>query len=190
MQFLQAVLSTGALPMKLSIAEVSDVSAKLGGDFRREALLTGALALAMVAAIVFARYRDPALTAAIVTTSSAEIVLILGMASLIRWQIDLAAIAGLIAAVGTGVDSQIIIADTVLSGGSGEGRRVFGWRARISQAFFIIFAAAGTTCSGMLPLTFVGLGSVKGFAITTILGVLIGVLVSRPSFIRILENST
>jgi preprotein translocase subunit SecD len=188
MRYLQAVLSTGALPTKLSIVTINDVSPKLGSDFKQKSLLSGLVALLGVACILYIKYREPFMVGSILFTSTAEIFLILGMASLIHWQIDLAAIAGIIAAVGTGVDNQIIITDTMMRGDV-DTKRIYGWRARIKRAFFIIFAAASTTICAMVPLTFVGLGAVKGFAITTILGVLAGVLISRPAFIRILENS-
>ncbi len=188
MRYLQAVLSTGALPTKLSIVTINDVSPKLGSDFKQQSVVSGLVALLGVACVLIVKYREPYMVGSILFTSTSEIILILGMASLIHWQIDLAAIAGIIAAVGTGVDHQVIIADTMIRGDV-DTKRVYGWRARIKRAFFIIFAAASTTICAMVPLTFVGLGAVKGFAITTILGVLVSVLVSRPAFIRILENS-
>ena len=39
----------------------------------------------------------------------------------------------------------------------------------------------------MIPLMFLGIGLIRGFAITTIVGVLIGILVTRPAYARIIE---
>ncbi len=39
----------------------------------------------------------------------------------------------------------------------------------------------------MAPLLFAGAGLVKGFALTTMLGVTVGVLVTRPAFAVIIE---
>ena len=47
--------------------------------------------------------------------------------------------------------------------------------------------AALTTIFAMLPLLFLGVGLVRGFAITTIIGVLVGILVTRPAYARIIE---
>ena len=58
------------------------------------------------------------------------------------------------------------------------------------MAFFIIFGAAATTIVAMLPLTIVGIGFIKGFAITIIVGVLVGTLITRPAYARILEMTT
>ena len=40
----------------------------------------------------------------------------------------------------------------------------------------------------MLPLTVLGLGVLRGFAITTILGVLIGIFITRPAFGEIIKK--
>jgi len=39
----------------------------------------------------------------------------------------------------------------------------------------------------MLPLWFMGAGLLKGFAIVTILGVSIGVFITRPAYAKIIE---
>ena len=95
--------------------------------------------------------------------------------------LDLAAIAGIIAAVGTGVDDQVIITD------EGSRKKFKSLKARIKRAFFIIFTSAASTIGAMLPLTFVGAGAVQGFALTTILGVLIGISVTRPAYAKVME---
>ena len=96
---------------------------------------------------------------------------------------DLAAIAAILAAVGTGVDDQIVITDEV----SSKGTRVYDWKERIKRAFFIIMAAYFTVVVAMLPLWAMGAGLLKGFAIVTIIGVSIGVFVTRPAYAHIVE---
>lgn len=113
--------------------------------------------------------------------AGAIIVPLIGM---ISWTIDLPAIAGIIAVIGTGVDHQIIIADEALK----KGRKIYGIKEQLKRAFFIIMGAAATTIFAMLPLMFVGVGLVRGFAITTIVGVLVGILITRPAYARIVER--
>ena len=120
----------------------------------------------------------------ILMTSFCEVIIILGFASIIGWSLDLAAIAGIIAAIGTGVDSQIVIVDEIKRG---EARQL-NWKQRIKNAFFIIFAAYTTVVAAMIPLFNAGAGLVRGFAITTIIGVSIGVFVTRPAFAAIIEE--
>ena len=101
------------------------------------------------------------------------------------WQLELASIAGIIVVVGTGVDQLVIITDEVLSGGQSTKSM---YRKRISFAFGIIFVSAATTIVAMLALGFMALGTLKGFAIVTIVGLLIGIFITRPAYARILED--
>jgi preprotein translocase subunit SecD len=117
----------------------------------------------------------------ILVTGFSEIVIILGFASLIKWNIDLPAIAGIIAAVGTGVDNQIVIMDEVMSG---DKKSI---RYRINSAFFIIICSYLTLLAAMATLFVVGMAMLKGFAVTTIIGATSGVFVTRPAYARIVE---
>jgi len=110
--------------------------------------------------------------------------LIIPLVGMMSWTIDLPAIAGIIAVIGTGVDHQIIIADETLAK---KKEVVYDIKEKIKRAFFIIFGAAATTIAAMIPLISVGIGLVRGFAITTIIGVLVGVLVTRPAYARVVE---
>ncbi len=114
--------------------------------------------------------------------AGAILIPLLGMMS---WTIDLPAIGGIIAAIGTGVDHQIIIADEAITG---ERKREYDIKEKIKRAFFIIFGAAATTIAAMLPLMFLGIGLVRGFAITTIIGILVGILITRPAYAKIVES--
>ena len=192
---LQAILQSGSLPVQVSIAGIQGISADLGDQFKNGALMAGVLALIVVALIIFVRYKRPILVIPIIFTSIAELIIILGAASVIHWEIDLAAIAGIIAAIGTGVDDQIIITDEVLKKGKVSKRRRTGLNIKIKGAFFIIYASAATLIAAMIPLLYVGLsrgmtgiGLLSSFAFTTILGVLIGIFVTRPVYAKFIEK--
>jgi preprotein translocase subunit SecD len=193
---LHAVLQSGSLPVQVNIAGIQGISADLGDQFRNGALMAGVLALIVVAIIVFVRYKRPILVLPIVFTSIAELIIILGVISISHSvELDLAAIAGIIAAIGTGVDDQIIITDEVLKRGKVSKRRRTGLNLKIKGAFFIIYASAATLIAAMIPLFYVGItrgltgiGLLSNFAITTILGVLIGIFVTRPVYAKFMEK--
>ncbi|HIQ38711.1 MAG TPA: preprotein translocase subunit SecD [Methanothermococcus okinawensis] len=174
-------LKSGSLPVKLEIEYINTISPTLGEEFIKGALIAGFFAFLAVGAVIAIRYKKPSIVIPILITCASEILIILGVASLINWRLDLASIAGIIASVGTGVDDQIVITDETLSKGS---KKI---KSSIKRAFFIIFAAAGTTIAAMLPLFVMSIGMLKGFAITTIIGVLIGVFITRPAFARIIR---
>jgi|TARA_Y100000310_G_scaffold339842_1_gene433799 preprotein translocase subunit SecD len=183
MKRLQTVMITGSLPIKLDIVKIDAISPLLGEQFLKNALLVGISALISVGIVVFIRYRKLQVAIPMVIISVSEVVLLLGLAALIGWNIDLAAVAGIIIAVGTGVDHQIVITDETLRGQ----RFIANWKERIKNAFFIIMASYFTVVVALIPLVFAGAGLLKGFAITTILGASIGVFISRPVFARVIE---
>ena len=184
MKEMQTLLISGSLPYSVEVERVDVISASLGEKFFGEALFSIVLAIFAVGGVIFARYRNLNIALPMIFTGLSEVVIILGFAALIRWNLDLAAIAGIIAAVGTGVDDQIVITDEVMRGKSSDESRI----ERMKKAFFIIFAAYFTMLVAMLPLYFVGAGVLKGFALTTIIGVTIGVFVTRPAFAKMLEK--
>ncbi|MBI5398417.1 hypothetical protein HZB03_03035 [Candidatus Woesearchaeota archaeon] len=184
MKNLQTVLATGSLPVKLHIVKTDAISPTLGDEFVRSTLLMTLLATLAVVLVIFVKYREWKITAPIAVTMIAEIVILLGVAALIGWNLDLAAIAGIIVAVGTGVDDQIVITDETLRAGRREN---LNWRDRFKRAFFIIMAAYLTAVVSMIPLLFAGAGLLKGFALTTIIGVSVGVFVTRPAYAAVVE---
>jgi preprotein translocase subunit SecD len=183
---LQIHLRAGALPVKVEIIGSGQVDASLGEQFRSQAIFAGLMTLLAVAAVVYRRYRKPEILLPMIGTSVGEVIMILGFAGAIGWQLDLPSIAGIIAFIGTGIDHLVIITDEVLHEGKIPPRKVY--LSRMTKAFAIIFAAAATTVIAMSPLVVMGFGALKGFAITTIVGVLIGILIARPVYARVIHK--
>ena len=182
-------LRAGALPAELDIAgqgTSSTISAAQGENFRLYSMITGVFAIFAVAGMVFLRYREPKVALPMILTALAEVYALLGFAALIGYPLELAVIAGFIAVVGTGVDDLVIIADEVMSEGDVNSRKVFDSRFR--RAFWVIGAAAATTIIAMSPLMVLSLGDLSGFAIFTVLGVLVGVFITRPAYGDILRR--
>ncbi|AXR79250.1 preprotein translocase subunit SecD [Natrarchaeobaculum sulfurireducens] len=181
-------LNSGALtaPLDFSQEQTYSLQPALADQFKVYSLIIGAFSILTVAGMIFLRYRNPKVAVPMILTASAEVVILLGFAALIRMPLDLSHVAGFIAVVGTGVDDLVIIADEVMDDGEVNSRRVF--ESRFRKAFWIIGAAAATTIIALSPLAVLSLGDLRGFAIITILGVLIGVLVTRPAYGDILQR--
>lgn len=182
MHKLQTVLITGSLPYKLEIVKLDTISPSLGGKFIYILFLAGAAAIIAVSIIVFIRYRKIKESLAVLITSFSEIVIILGVAALIGWNLDLPAIAGILATIGTGVDQQIIILDEA------RRARTASIRERMKRAIFVVMSAYATALVSLLPLYWAGAGLFKGFAVTTIIGITAGVLISRPAFAEMIKR--
>jgi preprotein translocase subunit SecD len=115
--------------------------------------------------------------------------------------------------IGTGVDQLVIITDELMKGGeaaASSAERSIKERAaeaslkastgnavatsskvyltRLSRAFMIILGAAATTAVAMLPLLVMGFGALTGFALIIILGVILGTLIARPAYGRVIGH--
>ena len=178
-------LKAGALPVNVDIMGSGEVPAYLGVKFKNGAAIAGLLALISVTLVVFLRYREKKIVFPMFFALLSEVILILGFAAVINWEMDLPSIAGIIAVIGTGVDQLVIITDEVLSGGRSSASM---YRKRISFAFGIIFVSATTTIVAMLALAFMALGTLRGFAIVTIVGLFFGILITRPAYARVIEK--
>lgn len=190
MKTLQTILITGSLPHELEIVKIDRISSNLGEKFINQILLAGLFAILAITVFTFVRYRRLKISIAIVLVSLSEVLMILGVAAMIRWNLNLVSIAGIITAIGTGIDSQIIILDESRDDKS-------SLKDRIRKALFIITTAFVTTLVALLPLTgmlgFLGIGAasaglLKGFAITTLIGITVGVVISRPAFADIAKQ--
>lgn len=176
MHKLQTILITGSLPYKLEIVKLDTISPILGKDFIKSIFLAGIVALLAVVIIIFFRYKKFKSSMALLFTSISEIVIILGIASLIEWNLDLLSIAGILATIGIGIDQQIIILDEA------KQSKFLSIKQRMKRAFAIILGAYFTAVVALFPLLWVGAGLLKGFAVTTIIGITVGILITRPAF--------
>ena len=175
---LQSILRAGKLPTEIEVVSLNTLSPTLGSGFIKSAMTAAFYAILSITAVVFIRYRKPLAGIAMIAVSLSEVAIILGAGVLIGWTIDLSSIAGIIASVGTGVDSQIIMMDQATR----KEERLETLKEKLKRAFFIIFGSGGVVIAAMFPLMIFGFGLLRGFAITTMIGVLAGILITRPAF--------
>jgi len=181
---LEIHLRAGALPVDVTIAGSGGVSAPLGERYKQMVILAGILALITVGFVIYYRYREPYIVLPMVLINSSEIIILLGFISLIGFQLDLPTIAGLIAVLGTGIDQLVILTDEILHEGKVPSSGLY--MKRLTRALSIIVVAAATVVIAMVPLVLMDLSTLKGFAIITIMGVLVGVIVTRPAYGKII----
>ncbi len=184
---LEIHLRAGALPVDVTIAGSGGTSAPLGERYKTMAVLAGILALITVGFVIYYRYRESSIVLPMIMINTSELVILLGFIALIRFQMDLPTIAGLIAVVGTGIDQLVIITDEILHEGKVPSPNLY--LKRLARALGIIIAAAATVVIAMIPLALMDLSTLKGFAIITILGVLVGVIVTRPAYGKVIMQT-
>ena len=183
-QTLKIHLHAGALPVDVRIAGSGTVTAEQGQQNKYVAVYAAILALITVGLVIYFRYREPGIVLPMILINASEMIILLGFISAIQFQMDLPTIAGLIAVLGTGIDQLVIITDEILHEGKVPSPNLY--LKRLSRALMIIVTAAATVVIAMVPLMVMPLTTLQGFALITIMGVLVGVIVTRPAYGRII----
>ena len=181
MKKLQTILKTGGLPYKLEIVKL-DLYPCSWKEFTKK--LSRSLVFGIISFVLFLKYRKVNVACAVILTMFSEAVITLAIATLLRQNLDAASIAGIIAGMGTGVNDQIII----LSESFNKEGSHLRLKERIKNALSVIMGAFFTIIAAMLPLFWAGAGMLRGFALTTIIGVTAGILITRPAFADIVEQ--
>ncbi|MFH0737814.1 MAG: hypothetical protein V1827_04505 [Candidatus Micrarchaeota archaeon] len=177
---IESILKGGALPVQISLGSRTTLPASLGSEFLKLSLISIASSLIVISLLIGIRYRNLMATAPIVVISLAELLILLSILG--SFTIDLAAMAGILAAIGVGVDAQVVITDELLKK---DDRKT---SEKIELAFGIIKTNAVVAIFSMVPLLFSGLVEIIGFAVSTMLGALLGYMLTRPAYAAIVEK--
>ncbi len=179
---LKSILSGGALPVHVIIGTPTTIPAPLGAEFLKYSLIGAVFSVFLVVLFVAIRYRAPIISIPIFLTSAAELILLIGILGSLG-TVDTGTMAGIIGAIGTGVNAQILITDEMLA----QTRGVTTKR-RLGHAFYIIMTNATIAVIAMVPLLFFsGLVEITGFALSVIFGQFIGALITRPAYGAMIE---
>jgi preprotein translocase subunit SecD len=177
----ESILKGGSLPIPISLGSATSIPAPMGQEFLRLSTIGAALVLIVVSLIVGIRYRSPKFIIPVIFISLSEMIILVSIIG--YFTIDLAAMAGIFAAIGVSVDSQIVITDELLKK-TGE-----SLDKKLEKAFSIITTNVVVAVVTMLPLLlFSGLVEIIGFATATVLGYVLGILISRPAYGAIAEH--
>ncbi len=177
-QTLANFLNAGALPVPLKIIEVESVEATLGKSAVKSSLIAGAIGLGAVLVFMAGYYLLPGLLADVALVIYALFTLAvfkgaIGWLGLPYVTLTLPGIAGFILSVGMAVDANILIFERLKE----ELRNGKSLKAAIDAGFSRAFTAIRDsnicTLITCMILFSMGTSSVKGFALTLGIGVLI-----------------
>jgi protein-export membrane protein SecD len=185
-------LKYGALPVPMKVIQQQEVGATLGQDSVRKSVLAGAVGLGVVMAFMLIYYRLPGLIADVALLIYTAVVLAVFKNPWGPVTLTLAGIAGLILSIGMAVDANILIFERMkeeLRAGRTIGAAV---EAGFSRAWSSIFDSNSTTLIICAVLFGFGSGTIRGFALTLSIGVIVSlfsaVMVTR-SLMRLLLAS-
>jgi preprotein translocase subunit SecD len=177
---IESVLKGGSLPVQISLGSRTTLPASLGSEFLKLSLIGIVTSLIVISLLISLRYMNAKIILPIIVISISELIILLAILG--SFTIDLAAMAGILAAIGVGVDAQVVITDEILK------KDNLKLDEKMEHALDIIKTSVVVAIFAMLPLLFSGLVEVIGFSISTILGSLLGFLISRPAYAVIVET--
>ena len=173
---LASTIRIGGLKLELEQLHSKVVGAQLGVDAISTSLLAGAIGLVLVALFMIAVYRLPGVASVVGLLSYVALVILLlnGFAM----TLTLSGIAGIILSIGMAVDANVIIFARIreeLATGKTVRNAI---QSGFSKAFSAIIDGNITTLIAAIVLLFLGPGSVKGFAQTLALGIVLSMFTS------------
>lgn len=170
---LATTIRIGALPLTLKEVRSNIVGATLGSDAISTSLKAGAIGIALVFLIMIIVFRIPGLVASFALAFYT--ILDLLVLNLFNVTLTLPGIAGVILSVGMAVDANVIIFTRIkeeLADGKSVKQAVKGG---FHNALSAIIDGNVTTLIAALVLGIFGTGTIKGFAITLAIGVVLSV---------------
>ncbi|HIV68040.1 MAG TPA: protein translocase subunit SecD [Candidatus Butyricicoccus stercorigallinarum] len=164
-------INIGQLPFSLEEVSMSSVGPQLGERALTTSIQAGAIGLLLVMLFMILFYRLPGVVASIALLFYTALDLVILSAAHVN--LSLPGIAGIILSIGMAVDANVVIFERMKE----ELRNGKTIRAAIDSGFHRAFAAIldsnVTTLIAAFVLYFMGTGTVKGFAITLGIGVVL-----------------
>lgn len=168
---LASMIRIGALPIELKEVQSQVVGAQLGLDAIQTSLLAGAIGFALVVLFMIIFYRLPGLAASIALIF--YLVLMLVVLNLLDITLTLPGIAGIILNIGMAVDANVIIF-TRIKEELAKGKTVqSAIKLGFDKALSAIIDGNVTTLIAAFVLYVKGSGTVKGFATTLAIGIVL-----------------
>ena len=170
-EMLASTIKIGALPLELSQLQYNIVGAKLGQDAVSTSIKAGIIGFAIVCLLMIIIYLVPGFLAALALC--AYIILLLLILSIQGITLTLPGIAGIILSIGMAVDANVIIFTRIkeeIAAGNGVATAV---QSGFSKALSAILDGNITTLIATIVLMAIGTGSIKGFANTLMIGILL-----------------
>lgn len=168
---LASLIRGGALPVKLVPIEVRTVGPTLGQNSLDKSIYAGMIGIGLVLIFMLVFYRG----LGIIADMALIIFIIIFMIILTALNVTLTlpGIAGLILTIGMAVDANVIIFERIKEEARLGKSLLTAIDNGFSRAFKTILDSNVTTLIAGFVLFFLGSGSVQGFAVTLILGILV-----------------
>lgn len=165
------LINSGALPVSIKALSQQTVGAQLGATALPNAIKAGVIGICLIFVFMILYYRVPGVIASIALTLYTTLVLLVFVE--VGVTLTLPGIAGLLLTIGMAVDANVLIFERIRE----ELRNGVSIKSAVKRGFdnalSSIVDSNVTTMIAALVLYFFGSGSVKGFAITLMIGIVV-----------------
>ena len=161
---LSLLLRSGALPTPLDVVEERTVGPDLGEDSIKSGITSLIVGFILVILFMFYKYKIFGLIAN--TALIANLLMLVGVLTILEATLTLPGIAGIILTVGMAVDANVLIFERIKEELKTEKSIIHAFDTGYSKAKITVLEANITTLIAAVILFAFGSGPVKGFAIT------------------------
>ncbi len=173
-RMLATTIRVGALPLELSVLRYHVEGAQLGANALDTSLAAGVIGLAIIILFMIIMYRIPGLAASLALLFYVALTVI--TINMFEVTLTLPGIAGIILSIGMAVDANVIIF-TRIQEEVGTGKTIrSSIKLGFDKALSAIIDGNVTTIIAGVVLFYLGSGTVKGFAETLIIGIILSMI--------------
>ena len=168
---LASLINAGALPVSIEVASISNVGAQLGEEALPNAIKAGAIGIGAIFIFMIAYYRIPGIIASMALTLYTTLVLFIFSENGVA--LTLPGIAAFLLTVGMAVDANVLIFERIRE----ELKKGLSVKTAVDKGFHNALSSIVdsniTTIIAGLVLYYMGTGTVKGFAVTLMIGIVV-----------------
>ncbi len=167
---LSLLLRSGALPTPLNVVEERTVGPDLGQDSIKSGTISLIVGFLLVIFFMIYKYRIFGLIANI--SLIANLIMLVGILTMLEATLTLPGIAGIILTVGMAVDANVLIFERIKEELKTEKSAIHAFDIGYNKAKITVLDANVTTLIAAVILFAFGSGPIKGFAVTLGIGIL------------------
>lgn len=172
-----SVIDSGKLPINYTVSESRSISSKLGKDAISNSAMMGAIGLALIIVLMIIRYRGLGLAAAF-SLIIYVLLYIIFLAIIPSIQLTLPGIAGILLSIGMAVDANIIIFERIREEYAMDKTPEASIKQGFKHAVVTVLDSNITTILAAIVLWIICPGTIKGFAITLLIGIVLSLFAS------------
>lgn len=171
-QNIASVIDSGKLPIKYTVTESRSISSKLGNNAVTNSAIMGAIGLAVICVLMLVRYRGMGL-ASVYSLIIYVLLYIVFLAIIPSVQLTLPGIAGILLSIGMAVDANIVIFERIREEYANDRTIEASIKQGFKHALVTVLDSNITTILAAIVLWIICPGTIKGFAITLLIGIVL-----------------